>query len=92
MSKKGKTMTETPDGHYWIIDGRRWRRSNPNLPEEERKRLVSELMSARRAVGIALKAKDKEAEAAARRRVQSAKIGLGERGAKWWEDTPNTTL
>lgn len=75
----------TPDGHYVIIDGRRWRATNPNLPEEERKRWVSELMSARRAVGAALKTGDKGAEEAARARVQTAKEALGERGPKWWE-------
>jgi uncharacterized protein len=76
----------TPDGHYVVIDGRKWRATNPNLPEDERKKLVSELMSARRAVAAALKSQDKEAEAAARDRVQAAKEGLGERGPKWWEE------
>ncbi len=44
-------------------------------------------MSARRAVGAALKAKDKDAENAARDRVQTAKEALGERGPKWWESS-----
>ena len=81
-------MTEperTEDGRYVIIDGRRWRATNPNLPEEERVRLVSELMAARRAVGAAKRAGDPEAERAARARVHAAKVGLGERGPKWWE-------
>ena len=77
--------TPTPDGHYVVIDGRRWRATNPHLPEPERKRLVVELMAARRAVGAALKAHDPDAEEAARARVQAAKEGLGERGPKWWE-------
>jgi hypothetical protein len=42
-------------------------------------------MSARRAVGRALKTNDEKAEKAARARVQTAKIALGERGPKWWE-------
>ena len=81
-----KTVEPTPDGHHVVIDGRKWRATNPNLPEEERQRLVNELMSARRAVGAALKSKDAEAEKAARARVSAAKIALGERGPKWWED------
>ena len=89
MPSKRK-VEPTPDGHYVIIDGRRWRATNPNLPEEERKKWVSELMSARRAVGAALKAGDKDAENAARDRVQIAKEALGERGPKWWEEENGT--
>jgi hypothetical protein len=43
----------TPDGRYIIVDGRRWRASDPGLSEERRGELVHELMSARRAVGAA---------------------------------------
>ncbi len=75
----------TPDGHYVVIDGRKWRATDPSLPEEKRKELVSELMSARRAVGAAKRAQDTQAEAAARRRVHAAKVALGERGEPWWE-------
>ena len=81
-----KTVEPTPDGHHVIIDGRKWRATNPDLPEAERQKLVNELMSARRAVGAALKTGDVEAEKAARARVSAAKIGLGERGPKWWEN------
>lgn len=76
---------KTPDGHYVIIDGRRWRATDPSLPEERRQELVNELMSARRAVGAAKRADDADAEQAARDRVHAAKVGLGERGPKWWE-------
>ena len=74
------------DDERWIvIDGRRWRRSDPSLPEARRKELVSELMSARSAVGWAKRRGDAEAERAARDRVHAAKVALGERGPKWWE-------
>ncbi|MES2465287.1 MAG: hypothetical protein V4671_32375 [Armatimonadota bacterium] len=76
----------TADGHYVVIDGRRWRATNPNLPEEVRQQLVNELMDARRAVGAALRAKDESAEKEARARVNAAKVALGERGPKWWEE------
>jgi hypothetical protein len=75
----------TPDGHHVIIHGRRWRATDPSIPEERRQELVAELMSARRAVGVAKRAKDPEAERAARDRVHAAKVALGERGPKWWE-------
>lgn len=80
-----KKIERTPDGRYIIVDGRRWRATNPNLSEDDRKRLVSELMSARRDVGAALRAGDKEREEEARARVHAAKVALGERGEKWWE-------
>ena len=74
------------DEEKWIvIDGRRWRRSDPSLPEARRQALVSELMSARSAVGWAKRKGDEAAERAARDRVQAAKVALGERGPKWWD-------
>ncbi len=81
-----RSVERTADGRYLIIDGRRWRASDPRLPEAERARLVSELMSARREAGRALRVGDKEAEAAARVRVHAAKVALGERGPKWWNE------
>ncbi|MCJ8520686.1 hypothetical protein ABID21_003906 [Pseudorhizobium tarimense] len=45
-----KPVLETPDGRHTIVRGRLWRKSNPDLPEDEQKRLVYELMAARRAV------------------------------------------
>ena len=68
------------DERHIEIDGRRWRATNPNLPEAERKRLVSELMSARSSVGHAKRRGDADAERAARDRVHAAKVALGERG------------
>ena len=76
---------KTPDGHYVIIDGRRWRATDPSIPEERRKELVAELMGARRAVGAAKRAEDAAAEKAARVQVHAAKVALGERGEPWWE-------
>ena len=81
-------MTEperTPDGRYVIVGGRRWRASDPSLSDERRAELVSELMSARRAVKAAKRAGDEHAERSARDRVHCAKVGLGERGTPWWE-------
>ena len=81
----GREVERTPDGRYVVIDGRKWRATDPSLPEERRQELVDELMSARRAVGAAKRSGDAAAEKAARARVHAAKVGLGERGPKWWE-------
>ena len=80
-------VEHTPDGRYVIIDGRRWRATDPLLPEDVAARLRSELMSARRAVAQALRTGDAAAERAARDRVQAAKVALGERGTPWWEQS-----
>lgn len=80
----------TPDGRYFAVRGRLWRKANPALPEDMRARLVSELMRARRAVAAARRSHDEEAEAAAHAAVDKAKRGLGERGPVWWGDgAPN---
>ena len=68
-----------------VIDGRKWRATDPDIPASFRAELVAELMDARRAVGAATRAGDPAAERRARDRVGDAKVALGERGAPWWE-------
>ena len=75
----------TPDGRYIVVRGRLWRRSDPNLSEPERLKLVDALMAARRDVGRALRS-DRIALCAARAAVDAAKTALGERGPVWWND------
>ena len=86
---------------YIVVDGRRWRATDPGIPERLRAELVKELMAARRAVRDAEKdavsKPDTEADSepdsepdaepmrAARTRVQDAKVALGERGEPWWD-------
>jgi hypothetical protein len=82
---------KTADGHYVIIDGRKWRATDPRLSEEERQRHVDELMAARRDVGTAKRRGDEDAVREARSRVHAAKVALGERGPKWWEDDADGT-
>ena len=75
----------TEDGHFVVIDGRRWRATDPAVPEDVAAVLRRALMAARRDVGKALRAG--EDPRAARARVQAAKVALGERGVPWWEQT-----
>ena len=81
-------MERTPDGRYVVIDGRRWRATDPDIPEDVAQQLRDSLMSARRAVASALRAQDPDAERVARAAVQRAKLALGERGTPWWEQDP----
>lgn len=83
----GLPVERTEDGHYVVIDGRRWRATDPLIPADVAAQLRRELMRARRAVGAALRASDPVAERAARNQVQMAKTSLGERGTPWWEQT-----
>jgi hypothetical protein len=79
-----KTYPETPDGRYFVVKGRLWRRSNPALDELTRAALVKDLMAARRAVRDASEGLPAMAEA--RIKVDAAKVALGERGPVWWDD------
>ena len=76
----------TPDGRYFVVKGRLWRTTNPDLAPHVRQHLVDALMRARRQVGLAKRADDATAERAARAEVDAAKRGLGERGPVWWTD------
>ena len=68
----GDAYPVTPDGRYFVVRGRLWRKTNPSLGEEERVALVADLMKAR-------KARDRSS-------VDRAKRALGERGPVWWTD------
>jgi hypothetical protein len=74
----------TPDGRFVVVDGRR--AADPALPDEVRTRLQQHPGRARSAVRTATG--DPEAVRAARRRVDAAEHGLGERGTPWWEQDP----
>lgn len=44
----------TPDGRYFVVKERLWRLANLDLPEGEKTARVSELMRARREVGVCI--------------------------------------
>ncbi|MBU1357309.1 MAG: hypothetical protein KKC85_08745 [Gammaproteobacteria bacterium] len=84
------TLPQTPDGRYFVVRGRLWRLSNPDLSPATRDALVAELMAARRDVGLQRRAGDADGLRDARARVDVAKRALGERGPVWWTDgTPD---
>ncbi|MEU7123054.1 hypothetical protein [Streptomyces zaomyceticus] len=85
MTADERQPGRTSDGRYVIINGRRWRATDPEVPEDVAARLRSHLMAARRAVATARRAQDAEAERSARARVHTAKVALGERGTPWWD-------
>lgn len=74
----------TPDGRYLIIDGRRWRATDPAIPEARRAELTQALMAWRREVR---RTKGTDDLSGARAGVQAAKVALGERGRPWWEQS-----
>ncbi|MCI0752521.1 hypothetical protein [Teichococcus vastitatis] len=76
----------TPDGRYFVVRGRLWRRADPALGEAERAALTRELMAGRRAKQQAMRQGDEAGREAARRRIDAAKHALGERGPVWWRD------
>ena len=76
----------TPDGRYFVDNGKLWRCRNPSLPADVRQNLVNELMAARREVKNAKASNDAEQLKGARAKVQKVKVKLGERGPVWWDD------
>lgn len=82
----GDPNEHVDDERWLVIDGRRWRRTDPALPDDLADRLRSHLGRARSAVRTAKREGDDAALASIRHRVGLAKAGLGERGPRWWDD------
>jgi hypothetical protein len=80
-----REVEHTDDGRWIVVDGRRWRAQDPQLPDDVRERLLHHLGVGRS--GVRAAKGDDDAVAAARARVQLAKTGLGERGTAWWEQS-----
>ncbi len=75
------------DERFFVHSGRRWRRADPSLPGDIRARLMSHLGRGRSGVRNSARGDDGAALPRARRTVQLAKEGLGERGTAWWDQT-----
>jgi hypothetical protein len=77
MSRRDHPVT--PDGRYFVARGRLWRRTDPRLPDSDRRAAIKSLMQAR----LALRSNDSPD---ARARIDAAKRALGETGPVWWQD------
>ena len=75
---------KTGDGRYLVFNGRRWRATDPAIPEQRRAELTRTLMAWRRE---ARRTNGTAEEPIARAGVHATKIALGERGAPWWEQS-----
>lgn len=65
------TPDDVDDQRWLVVNGRRWRRQDPALPDDVAATLKSHLGRGR--------------SRGERGRTQLAKEGLGERGTPWWE-------
>ncbi len=79
-----KDVRPTDDGHHVVIDGRKWRATDPAIPAGRRDELQRILMAWRREVK---RTRGTGQERASRAGVQAAKVALGERGTPWWEQS-----
>jgi len=80
------------DDRWLVINGRRWRKTDPSLPDDVVAELKSHLGRGRSGVRVAKGNDDPDAVAAARHRTSLAKHGLGERGPYWWEHPESDRL
>lgn len=48
MARPSSTLAAREDAHYFVVNNRRWRKTDPHIPSKLRAELVKELMSARR--------------------------------------------
>ena len=93
MPQNEQLSTPSTDAERWlVVNGRRWRRTDPSLPDDVVERLKSHLGRGRSGVRAAKRSDDAEAVAAARRLVGIAKHGLGERGPYWWDSPQSDRL
>lgn len=77
---------KTPDGRFILVNGRRWRATDPLIPTLVLSELKHYLGMGRS--GVRGRKANEDTAALARRRTGLAKLGLGERGKpEWWNDT-----
>lgn len=93
VDREQDSPAEPADSERWLtIGGRRWRRTDPSLPDDLLRALKSHLGRGRSGVRSAKLKNDDDATASARVRVGLAKRGLGERGPYWWDEPEETRL
>lgn len=86
-SKDPDHVSRTDDGHHIVVNNRKWRATDPLIPEDDLRQLKHYLAIGRSG---SRKGKDKTEDDIQRARQFTglAKLGLGERGQpEWWNDT-----
>jgi len=73
---RATTTTPPEDGHFVVISGRRWRATDPDIPEDVAALLRKALMTARRDVGVALRSGEDPAASATSRRRRSSTVEI----------------
>lgn len=82
-----KQVDRTSDGHYIIVNGRKWRATDPAIPQTELEEL-RHFLALGRSGSRKSQTKTEDDIKAARQYTGLAKLGLGERGQPvWWEDS-----
>ncbi|KAK0736045.1 hypothetical protein B0T21DRAFT_173190 [Apiosordaria backusii] len=79
--------SKTDDGHYIIVNGRKWRATDPMAPSDVLAELKHFLAKGRSGARRQNR-DDSEKRQLSRKTTGLAKLGLGERGKpEWWNDT-----
>ncbi|KAK0666979.1 hypothetical protein QBC41DRAFT_396793 [Cercophora samala] len=78
---------KTNDGHYIVVNGHKWRATDPMVPDDALAELKHFLAKGRSGARRQNK-HDPEKLQLSRKTTGLAKLGLGERGKpEWWNDT-----
>ncbi|KAK3985274.1 hypothetical protein QBC44DRAFT_345418 [Cladorrhinum sp. PSN332] len=80
----------TQDGHHVIVKGRKWRATDPSVPDEAVAELKYYLAMGRSGIREPQKGQppDEEKIKLLRHTAALSKVGLGQRGKpEWWNDT-----
>ena len=83
--RAARTVEHTADGRFIVVDGRRWRATDPQIPDVRQAELRAALMTWWREKRAARAAGDDDRLRQAQQGVQAVKVALGERGTPWWE-------
>jgi len=94
MNDESSAPEWEPDAEigYGRVNGRRWRCTDPKIPDTLRQELVNVLMQGRRELRVGKGMQVADASHPARSQVHAAKFALGERGPQWWAPMSDSDL
>ncbi|KAK4187791.1 hypothetical protein QBC35DRAFT_220108 [Podospora australis] len=89
MNPKANPPPKTQDGHHILVNGRKWRATDPMIPGDALAELKHYLAKGRSGTRRRKGSEDDEERLRKSRQITGlAKLGLGERGTpEWWNDT-----